>query len=253
MSARFVIIAAQRTGSNFLVQVLCRHPSIHCFDELFNKAGIPLGPKQKQFSGITETEEELMALRDRDPQAFLERFMTADVGRPIMGFKIFENHNAEILERVTNDPAYAKILLYRPNVLACYASSRAARVTGDYHRMSDRTVTTFDAGDLVAFHNAYVAFFRAVARKLDASGQPYHFLRYDALNDESAVMAVFRFLGAPAEMPATMPKKPPRAADTDVLRRFSNPREARAFLRTRGLLHWQREGEPSSAPIGEPL
>ena len=134
---RFAIIGLARSGSSYLVSMLDSHPEIHCCGEIFNRDGVnlrwpkTLGGRQAGRAIESELEE----LRARDPQAFLERVFAIDFGKPVLGFKIFRNHNPPMLERIIADRDIAKIVLRRANGLARYASAVARRLAGEGGRL----------------------------------------------------------------------------------------------------------------------
>src|SRR6202008_2736262 len=137
---RFAIIGLKRTGSSYLVNLLGSHPEIHCCGEIFNRDGVNLRwPKEmggrRAGRGI---KSELKELRGRDPQAFLERVLAIDFGKPVTGFKIFRNHNRPMLERILEGGAIAKIVHRRENGLARYASTLSARLADDWGRNAQK-------------------------------------------------------------------------------------------------------------------
>lgn len=239
---RFAIIGLKRTGSSYLVNLLGSHPQIHCCGEIFNRDGVNLR-WPKAMGGRPagrEIESELKELRARDPQEFLARVFAIDFGKPVLGFKIFRNHNRPMLERILEDRAIAKIVHRRENGLARYASALAARAAGDSGRHAEKPLVEFDATDFAAFHREHATFFDETERRLAAGGQPFHVSRYEELNVPSRLTAMLEFLRVAPELPP-LQEPPPNRASSDVLSRFSNPHAAEAYLRDHGLMEWARE------------
>jgi Sulfotransferase family len=247
---KFVIVAMRRTASTYLVQMLGNHPEIHCCGEIFIPEGVGIRwPEERGGRRSTrELESELKTQRGSDPDAFLARVFALDFQKPAVGFKMFRSHHPAMFERILDDRSILKIVHFRANVLARYASNLAARMTGNFGRYAVKPPVTFDAAEFTKFHNEQAAFYDGVLRHLAASGQSCHLSRFDEINNDAARLGLFKFLGA-APITPPLPEKPAVMGGTDTLSRFSNAKEARAFLRERGLLHWAREGETSFAPI----
>ena len=240
----------KRTGSSYLVNLLGSHPEIHCCGEIFNPDGVNLRwPKESGGRrAAREQESELEALRQTDPAAFLERVLATDFGRPVVGFKIFKNHHPKMLAHILADRNIAKIVHFRANVLARYASNLAARKSGNFGRVGEKPQVEFNEEEFVAYHNEHAVFFDEVLRKLSAEGQHYHVSRYDEINNPACVSGLLKFLGVTPEL-AAVPDQPPNRGSSETLSRFTNPKEVKAFLRAHDLLHWVREGETLFMPI----
>jgi hypothetical protein len=239
---RFAIIGLARSGSSYLVNMLDSHPEIHCCGEIFNHDGVnlrwpkTLGGRQAGRAIESELEE----LRARDPQAFLERVFAIDFGKPVLGFKIFRNHNKPMLERIIADRDIAKIVLRRANGLARYASAVARRLAGDGGRYAAKPLVPFNPTKFAPFHEEHATFPDETERALAASGQRYHLSRFEELNDPARLTSVLEFLGVAPELPP-LQEAPPNRGSSDTLSRFSNPETAEAYLREHGLMHWARE------------
>ncbi|HEX4861312.1 MAG TPA: hypothetical protein VFV07_08750, partial [Rhizomicrobium sp.] len=229
-------------------------PEIHCCGEIFMPESVnirwPLARGGRR--AVRELEHELKAQRGHDPRGFLERLFTLDFEKPVVGFKIFPGHHPAMLDDILADRGVLKIVHYRTNILARYASNLAARETGDFGKHGSKPPVAFDAAQFTRYHDEQAGFYDGLLRRLAASGQSYHLSRYDEINNEAAMLAVFKFLGAEPSMPP-LPEHPAIRGGTDVLARFSNPKEVRAFLRERDLLHWAREGDTLFAPLSAPL
>jgi len=247
---RFAIVGLKRTGSSYLVNLLGGHPEIHCCGEIFNPDGVNLRwPKEAGGRrAARELEGELEALRQTDPVTFLERVFTTDFGRPVVGFKIFKNHHPKALTHILADRNIAKIVHFRANVLARYASNLAARKSGNFGRVGDKPQVEFNEEEFVAYQNEHAIFFDEVLRRLSAGDQRYHVSRYDEINNPACVAGLLKFLGVVPDL-LVVPDQPPNRGSSDILSRFTNFREVKTFLRARDLMHWAREGETLFTPI----
>jgi len=241
---RFAIVGLKRSGSSYLVNLLGGHPEIHCCGEIFNPDGVNLRwPKEAGGRrAVREQEIELESLRQTDPVAFLERVYATDFDRPVVGFKIFKNHHPKMLAHILADGNIAKIVHFRANVLARYASNLAARKSGNFGRVGEKPQVEFNEEEFTAYHNEHAVFFDEVLRKLSADGQRYHVSRFDEINSPACVAGLLKFLGVTPNLPA-VPDQPSNRGSSDILSRFTNFREVKAFLRAHDLAHWAREGD----------
>ena len=130
---RFVIICAARTGSSHLVSVLSGHPELLVNGNVFDdKAEGRLYVFWQKEQLTPELKAELVDLRKRDPEAFLEQIFRTNHGRTHVGFKMFGGENDPMLDRIIDDASIKKIVLYRRNALANFSSALVARKTGKY-------------------------------------------------------------------------------------------------------------------------
>jgi hypothetical protein len=243
---RFVIIAEGRTGSSHLVRVLNSHPQIRCHYEVFHGKTVHALTPGLKGEAREELRAELLALRKIDPMAYLERIYALDDGRPVVGFKIFGKHNPPMLEHLMADGAIRKVVLFRANVLARYASLMAAHETGEWSS-GVRTLVKFDADEFLGGYDRYLLFIDRTIRTLTETGQPFRVVRYDELNNHALMNALTQFLGATVPLPEPEANEANRGSP-DILTRFSNPKEVEAFLRAHGAMHWAYEGDTRFTP-----
>ncbi|HEY3776696.1 MAG TPA: hypothetical protein VGL35_01420 [Rhizomicrobium sp.] len=252
---RFVIIASPRTGSSLLVDVLGRHPKIFCNGNALHPRHLWLfWPKSELPSPL---KDDLCALREKNPEEFLERLYNANFGKDHVGFKIFNGQNNPMLRKMIDDAKIRKIVLYRKNVLASFASAQAARSDKQWS-VSKGTSSNFppkiqfDEAEFVPFHDKYISYYQKVMRRLGKRNQPFHFLEYADINDSLLIANVVSFIGAD---PALLSRKADdrsrhmKQNSPDILSRFTNAAEIEAFLSRNNLLHWAYEGETSIAPL----
>lgn len=125
----FVVIGAERTGSNMLVGMLESHPEITSYGELFNGRLIDedvLDSVPKDFDT-----EHLLALRKQDHVAFYEELvrLTAERGARAVGFKLLYYHacvHGSLVEHLTSISNLHVIHLRRQDRLGRWVSHKRA-------------------------------------------------------------------------------------------------------------------------------
>jgi len=203
---RFVVLAAPRTGSNWLCSLLDSHPEVVCHHELFNperilyavscRAGVAGGLDRDAFGTV--------AARDADPLGFLRRvWREGSLGRPIVGFKLNRGQQPRVFAEVLADRRIRKLLLRRRNRLKTYVSeeialrtevwesyewSRPAAAPGERPRIE---VPLDDLARHIARNDGY---YRELRRGLE--GQGYLELDYESLGDPRQHVRALAFLGA---------------------------------------------------------
>jgi hypothetical protein len=194
--ARFVILNAPRTGSNYLCTLLNSHPEILCHHEIFNPHVVGVA-RHLQNSGFhMGTIEE----RERDPIEFLGRVWRRDEGRRAVGFKLCWKQNEAIFNAVLTDPGIRKIVLKRRNRIKSFVSLLLARQTGEWVIYDDdaapgaRPKVHVDEEELrqhIAFNDAYYAEIEAAIQQ---PGQMGHVLYYEDLFSETSLRGTLGFL-----------------------------------------------------------
>ena len=251
---RFVIIGSPRTGSSHLVTLLGSHPEILCNGNVFHPKNVWVFWPKKDLN--EETRSELLELRRTNPEALLNRVFAASYGRAHVGFKIFQGQHDAILDRLIGDHGVKKIVLYRRNVLANYASSLAAKRSGDWGgkaegRSTETEKVRFDLEKFALFHDAYVAFYHDTVRKLNDRNQIFHLMHYEDINNLLLFGGLLRFIGVSGDVsPSSVKVHHVKQNPSDILSRFANPETVLEYLRRCGLLHWLHECETSLAPLG---
>jgi hypothetical protein len=196
-TGRFVILAAPRTGSNWLCSLLNSHPEILCHHELFNPAGIfyALGYRDGALDLGSSAD------RDRDPLAFLDRVWNHSLDCPCVGFKMTRGQDDGVIHAVLQDPRVQKIILRRNNVLRTYVSELIAQQTGSWE--------VYDRADLPAqVERVHVdldalrsrlgeneTFYAQLEQVLRSSGQRAHAVLYERLCERDEHLRLLEFLG----------------------------------------------------------
>jgi hypothetical protein len=251
---RFVIFAAPRTGSSHLVNTLSGHPAIFCHGNIFAQRMMPVFWPKAERPPAPEAQAKktaLRELRDADPNGFLEKVFQMDHGREHVGFKIFEGQNDSMLEKLAREPSVRKVVLFRKNVLANFASAIAAAKSGTWgaekgeDQPGEIQKIRFDRKKFAKFHKKYIGFYQRVLEHLNDAGEPFHLINYDEINDLLFLRGLVRFIGADPRqeiLEDTQRKQQVKLNPGDIMSRFSNPEDAGAFLTENNLLHWQHEG-----------
>ncbi|MEJ2697365.1 MAG: glycoside hydrolase family 99-like domain-containing protein [Candidatus Sulfobium sp.] len=241
---RFVIIANPRTGTNHLIDLLNSHPHVTCHREVFHRDAVYL---------LEGTRTDLVGKRNQDPLAFLQELYDSSPTRAC-GFKIFMEHNDNVLQAVLRDRRIKKIVLYRSNPLAVYSSDKIAAAENRYlimEKTRDRidagakdgsrtkAKAAFDREKFELYWRAYQAHYSHVIDVLNETNQDYLFMTYEDYINESLFRRVFPFLGLsqPVELHTRMKKM----NASDILSRFVNADEVRAYLNEIGKQNWAQE------------
>jgi hypothetical protein len=161
-----------------------------------------------------------------------------------------------MLAQIVADPGIAKIVLFRANVLANYASKLVASQAGvwgvnEQERRAAVPPVRFEAQAFVAHHDKYMGFYARTLALLNETGQAYQLVRYDELNSQTLIAKLVRFLGV-ASAPRPSPAPDPVRGSVDILSRFSNPGAARHFLKLRSRSEWAHESEVNFNPLSGP-
>jgi len=256
---RFAILALRRSGSSHFVNMLGGHPDILCHGNIFSSGMMPVfwpkedSPPSPQLRALRD---ELRQLRDSDPRGFLERVYAMGHGKAHVGFKIFPGQNDKMLNRVIKDQSIRKIVLFRENVLACYSSEEAARVSrkwgvqkGGKHPSAPKI--RFTEKEFLEYYKEHAAFYSMVLKKLLERRNAFALIRYEEINDSHFLRSVVNFIGADPLKPileSEQRKVQVKQNSSDILSRFSNVDELRLFLANNNLLNWTWEGQTSLAP-----
>lgn len=202
MTARFVIYAAPRTGSNLLCSLLNSHPEILCHHGLFNPRGIHYALDHRDGDPDFGTAEE----RDRDSVSFLEAVWRYDGGKRAVGFKFNRGEHAAAHDAVARDTSVHKILLRRRNRIKTYVSERIADATGAWENYDGRETMpqriVVDPPALAQHADANERYYAAIEETLHATNQPWLEVDYEALQN-GGVAPILALLGVDAHAPLT--------------------------------------------------
>ncbi|CAH9049549.1 hypothetical protein PSECIP111854_00191 [Pseudoalteromonas sp. CIP111854] len=200
--ARFVILAAPRSGSNMLASMLHSHPDILCHHEIYNPNGLFYAlPLRGSHFRLADSLEH----RDKQPLECLKRLWQSSLEHKAVGFKMTHRQNERVFEQVLSDKRVKKILLVRNNQLKVHVSKLIAQQSGVWEEYSalppaTRCQVKVELEHLesdITFNHAYYQHIRSI---LSASGQTWCEAEYEALKTASQQMAILQFL-AMRELP----------------------------------------------------
>ncbi len=213
--ASFVVLAEMRTGSNLLQAQLNRVPGLRCHGEVFNPAFVD-DPATRSFLGVDK------AARDADPIGLLRRIGAK--GDALTGFRLFGDHDPEVIAECLADPTRAKIVLGR-NPLESFISLQIAQQTGQWvlapGRARRRAQVRFDPAEFAAFLARRDTFRRQVMAALQTTAQTAFFVDYEDLGRPEVLAGLVAFLGLEAPAPEVL------AAPVALRRQNPEPAEAK--------------------------
>jgi LPS sulfotransferase NodH len=133
---RFVIVAAERTGTNLLIGLLNDYEGFFAGAELFNPVNI--SKDIVPWRGVDESDlPALLEQRRSDPVGFWNALCerSESRGHRAVGFKLLYGHalsQKELLERLQSDRAIRIIHVTRRNLLRRFVSERQALASGKW-------------------------------------------------------------------------------------------------------------------------
>lgn len=243
----FVIIAMPRSGSTRLCDILSRHPNVACHLEIFH-------PDEVQAHLPRDAGLDIMdpVKRDENRKLFLDKFLayneqTLKAGKQRNGFKVMLDRNqlSAVTEIVAPDPRLKKIMLYRDNLLAGYASVEMAMATGLWHRTTgadapkepDRKID-FDWDRFFSFAGEQALTRQAVEEAMHRSHQPFLPLSYEETLTRRGMERVWNFLNVPPTDDEGVYK---RTYERKLIDLFRNPERVAVAVRALGRPEWLEE------------
>lgn len=221
--AYFAIFGSMRTGSNLLERTLDQYEGLRAEGELFNSHFIGK-PKRREYLGLP------LAERNADPVGFLGRLLAGAEGR-IPGFRIFDGHDARMIDFAARDPRCAKIILRR-SPLDSFVSLQIAQETGQWMLMKEEnrrlTRIRFDPAAFEAYREGLEAHYDRIRRAMLAAGQTFAEVRYEELGDLDIINGLAAMIGSP-EAKTAMPEKIQRQNPVAWEDRVENAEELRAY------------------------
>lgn len=200
-AVRFVIVAARRTGSNWLCTLIDSHPAILCHHELFNPKGVFYAQRLRDDSPCAGSVGE----RDADPLGFLDRIWRQAGRHRCLGFKMTCGQAEPVLEHVLADSAVRKVVLRRRNrVKTCVSEKIAAKLDSwevyDEADLPSRTpCVDLDPQELREHAAANERFYERVEASIAGTGQTCLRVDYEDLRSPEEHVRLLRFLDAVPE------------------------------------------------------
>jgi len=235
MTRPFIILANQRSGSNFLALTLDKHPDVHCYGEVFRQgcparrrpSSEPYRPSESRFSG------------------YLKAFEKGAKGVSANGFKMMYAQAPYVTRKILDNEKWSVIFLRRRNRLAQYACMLHAQ-------RSNRGVVLDghdpNAGNLPFDEDVFGRYIESIDRRETAvigsvrntqtwGGASILELDYEDLCQDGLV-PILRFLNV-REMdlePATAKRQ-----SSDIASRFQEPNRVLDYLDRIGRPEWAVE------------
>lgn len=234
---KVVIISIPRTGSSILIQNLNSHPKVKFYGEIFHPS-VEEHLDNKALLGTSLDE------RYNNPMRFIEKIISNNKEKSVVGFKIFEGHNNTVLDSLLKDPTFFKVLLYRENYLANYSSLLIAHQSKLWNNdlpCDTQEKVYFDYQQFEKFYRYYEECFmnwKAVIR--DNWSQQYLEIFYNP-NDSmlESSKKIMHSLGLDPDIIRI--GKFIKLNSSNLIQRFQNPKEVSEYLSKIGKEHWIQE------------
>lgn len=200
---RFVLLAAPRTGSNWLCTLLDSHPEVLCHHELFNPAGVHLALSLRDTGAAWANPRG----RDLEPGGWLDRVWADSHGCQAVGFKLNRGQSPEAFGAVLADPTVRKIVLSRANRVRTYVSERLAESTGHWESFLDGVAPSplppieVDAEALARHVETNRRYFDELRAALAGTCQTYCNVIYEELAEPATHRRLLAYLGVDPEQP----------------------------------------------------
>lgn len=218
---RFVILAAPRTGSNWLCTILDSHPEILCHHEIFNPEAIHYSLSCRSGELDLGSVEE----RDRKPEEVLRRIWQESFGHRVVGFKLCKGQNPTVFRRVLADRGVKKILIERKNRIKTLVSEKVAELTGEWESYPGMVIgkrklkVEVDLAGLREHIAVTQRYYDGLREMLEDSRQEWLELTYESLPYDDERRRALEFLAVS-----------PRVRDLTGATRKQNPRDLRDLI-----------------------
>ena len=180
---KFVILAAPRTGSNYLCSTLNTHPDILCHHELFH------ADKIYYARNLTQGEIDLgtISYRNRMPKKFIQKIWQQTFDSSAIGFKLLSGQNPQAFDLVLKDKSIKKILLLRRNQLRTYVSLLIAKKTNIWSvekskpKNDSQVSVEINLDSFYEYINNSQTYYQRLRNKLNKSQQLFLEITYEDL------------------------------------------------------------------------
>ncbi|RDH83768.1 MAG: hypothetical protein DIZ80_06420 [endosymbiont of Galathealinum brachiosum] len=197
----FVVISEPRTGSTVLTHKLELIDNVSCQGEIFHPDNI--------HSSVTSDSIPTLQQRQSSPIEFLSKVVEQTYlqrgNSKLIGFKLFFDHNEEILKYVIEKKTPI-VLLERTNKLAQYSSLKIAQKTGIWN--SGDTISkeqeelnkkrgkkvSFSMIEFIGYSLRSSYRFKSLIKKLKKSNSPYYYMKYESMFDAKEWENMINFL-----------------------------------------------------------
>lgn len=243
----FVIVGAKRSGTTFLRRSLDDHPDIVCHGEIF-APGAPTGFSWPASAAKMPSAE----ARDADPVAYLDQLLSHHT-QGWVGFKLLWGQSPDIQKEMVRR-GYPLLVINRENMLAKFSSWRILSTMREAGEPFLRPANTGPSAVKALFQERRFERYAALEQEMEAAfraicaggASPLLEVTYEGLSWGDDIGRSLDFLGAPRR---TLDPTIEKQNSSDIVSRFENPDDVRAYLERRGLQRWMREG-PASGGAG---
>ena len=193
----FAVVGMMRSGSNFVERALDDAPDVLCHGELFNPHFVGIHhTKNKIFAGY---ERENIEKRNDDLEKFHSTILKNSAA-PIVGMRIFCEHQQEALNQIVMNAEIKKIILRR-NLLEAFLSLKRASnsgqwLVGDKKFLAKIDPIEIDFIEFIQFVCMQSLFFNEVVSTLEKTGQKYVQLDYTEIKSPEKINEIFEFIGS---------------------------------------------------------
>lgn len=243
---KFCLLATERTGSNFVRELLRLIPRVACHGELFNRTPPQklvslFDPRHRTFDFVSA-----IADRDRSPLAVLSQIERLTLETADMcGFKLMLQHQPAVLDHVLSSADYGLVVFWRRNKLAQYSSFEIAMTTDVWMNRGQpghlEARVRFDERAFTNFVARQATRYDAVRGRLEATRRSYFDLEYTAITNEGTIEALLTFIGIQPDRPVRelLDRNPVVRQNTpNILDRFSNPEVVIGAMQKMGHEDW---------------
>lgn len=240
-----VILAAARTGSHLLLNMLNSSQRVFFDAELMNPAQISIFGDDIPVEGSGM----LYTLRHNDPTAFTKVMMTRSHhsdgrmldGYEVRGFKLFPQQSHRVLDWVIDEPSFRIVHLHRANLLAEYSSLLVA--FAEHHWVGGpeslkQYKVKFQARRFQQFVQMKKIYLDGIRERLARRAGASIEIEYSAISHESVKGVLAMLLDEPnfdAELSALGLRQ---QLNENVIERFDNPDDVRRCLVDMGHESW---------------
>lgn len=200
---KLVVYGVPRSGSNYFISMLNKHPEILCHFELFHDKEIFDGFWTKNLKNNLSSLS--LEKRDKDPKIFLKKFYLQHYGHKYIGFNIFPKQNLNILKHTVQDNEFRKIILKRKSTLRSFVSLKIAQKTGIWSIRSSKKNKNenidkriyFRPKEYIQYVNFINNFYKNLENNIIIKGGDFLVIYFeDFLNSTSEIsQIIFNYLG----------------------------------------------------------
>ncbi len=222
---KFVVLAAPRTGSNWVCSMLNSHPEILCHHEIFNPEGIHYALDHRRGDlNLGDLEE-----RERAPLLFLSRLWQQTFGCRAVGFKLNRQQNREVFQSILINPQVRKLVLSRRNRIKTFVSEMLAEQTGQWESYETSRTSAgkrkvcIELKALLAHIALNQDYYAHIQESLETTGQTFLRVAYEDLKFEEEWMRILKFLEvSPIAWPLTPGTRKQNSTDLrDLISNFT--------------------------------